>query len=129
MTCTDVRDARSSLRARLVTLREGVRSSDHDPGTETLSFDLTASGVALVAGFPSLLLLLVLLLGRLESWMLMPDERAATVTQLLDQVEEAEELEKAVALMMSEVADRPSSKKPSEAARRRAFRLARRRRA
>jgi len=94
-----------------------------------LSFDLTASGVALVAGFPSLLLLLVLLLGRLDSWMLMPDERAATVTQLLDQVEEAEELEKAVALMMSEVADQPSSKKPSEAARRRAFRLARRRRA
>ena len=94
-----------------------------------MPFDLTPSGVALVAGFPSLLMLLVLLLGRLESWMLMPDERAATVTQLLDQVEEAEELEKAVALMMSEVADRPSSKQPSPAARRRAFRLARRRRA
>lgn len=93
-----------------------------------MSFDLTPSGVALVVGFPSLLLLLVLLLGRIESWMLMPDERAVAVTQLLEQVSEAEELEKAVALMMSEVADRPTSKKPSEA-RRRAFRLARRRRA
>ena len=76
-----------------------------------------------------MLLFLVLFLGRIESWMLRPDERAAAVTQLLEQVNEAEELEKAVTLMMSEVADRPSSKKPTSAARGRAFRLARRRRA
>lgn len=92
-------------------------------------FETTLGAAALVAGFPLLLLLLVLLLGRIEDWMLMPDERAAAVSQLLDQVDEAEDLEKAVALMMSEVADRPNSRKPSETARGRAFRLARRRRA
>ena len=92
-------------------------------------FDTTVGAAALVAGFPLLLLLLVMLLGRIEDWMLMPDERAAAVSQLLEQVDEAEELEKAVALMMSEVADRPTSRKPSDSARGRAFRLARRRRA
>ena len=38
------------------------------------------------------LLLFTLFLGRLEAWMLMPDERAAAVSQLLEQVDEAEEL-------------------------------------
>lgn len=91
--------------------------------------DMTLPAVALIVGFPLLLLLLVLLLGRIESWMLAPDERAAAVSHLLEQLDEAEELEKAVALMMSEVADRPTSQRPSAAARGRAFRLARRRRA
>jgi hypothetical protein len=91
-------------------------------------FETNVGAAALIVGFPLLLLLLVLLLGRIEDWMLMPDERALAVSQLLEQVDEAEELEKAVALMMSEVADRPNSDKPSKAARGRAFRLARRRR-
>lgn len=91
-------------------------------------FDLSPAGVALVVGFPLMLLLLVLFLGRLESWVLMPDERAAAVAQLLEQVDEAEDLERAVTLMMSEVTDRAGSKKPSASARRRALRLAGRRR-
>ena len=94
-----------------------------------MSFDLSPSTAAMVAGFPLLLLLLVLLLGRIEDWMLMPDERAAAVSQLLEQVERPEELEKAVALMMSEVADRSSVKTRSPAARTRSVRLAGRRRA
>ena len=94
-----------------------------------MSFDLSPSTAAMVVGFPLLLLLLVLLLGRIEDWMLMPDERAAAVSQLLEQVERPEELEKAVALMMSEVADRPSAKTASPAARTRSLRLAGRRRA
>ena len=94
-----------------------------------MPIDVSATAWMLVVGFPLLLLLLVLFLGRIEDWMLMPDERAAAVTQLLDQVEEAEELEKAVALMMSEVADRPSTRRTSPAARGRALRLARRSRA
>lgn len=94
-----------------------------------MPFDLSPPGIALLFGFPALLLMLVLFLGRLEDWVLNPDERAAAVSQLLEQVDEAEELEKAVALMMSEVADRPSSRRPSPAARMRAWRLVRRRRA
>jgi hypothetical protein len=94
-----------------------------------VTFDLNPGSIALVVGFPLLLLLVVLFLGRIEDWMLSPDERAAAVTQLLEQVDEAEELEKAVALMMSEVADRPTSRKQSSAARIRAWRLAKRRRA
>lgn len=92
-------------------------------------FTLSLPGVALLLGFPLLLLLLVLFLGRLEDWVLNPDERAAAVSQLLEQVEEAEELEQAVALMMSEVADRPNTRHPSPAVRGRAWRLVRRRRA
>lgn len=88
--------------------------------------DFISTAAFLVVGFPLLLLLLVLSLGRLEDWMLMPDERAAAVSQLLEQVDEAEELEKAVALMMSEVADRPEVRRQSPAAGGRALRLARR---
>ena len=84
---------------------------------------------ALIVGFPLLLLALLLVLGRIEDWMLRPGERAAAVVQLLDQVEEADELERAIALMMSEVADRPTARHPSPAARGRAVRLARRSRA
>ena len=94
-----------------------------------MSFDLTPNIIAMVVGFPMLLLVLVLVLGRIEDWMLMPDERAAAVSQLLEQVDRPEDLEKAVALMMSEVADRPSTKEPSPAARTRSVRLAGRRRA
>lgn len=81
----------------------------------------------LIVGFPLLLLALVLFLGRLEDWTLMPDERAAAVSQLLEQVDEAEELERAVTLMMSEVADRTSARRRSPALRGRALRLVGRR--
>ena len=94
-----------------------------------MPFDLSLPGIALLIGFPALLLLLVLFLGRLEDWVLNPDERAAAVSQLLEQVDETEELEKAVALMMSEVADKPTARAPSPATRARASRLVRRRRA
>lgn len=94
-----------------------------------MTFDLSPAAVVLVLGFPLLLLALVLFLGRVEDWMLMPDERAAAVSQLLEQVDGPDELEKAVALMMSEVADRPSERDRSPAARGRAWRVAHRRRA
>ena len=82
---------------------------------------------ALVVGFPLTLLVLLLVLGRLESWVLMPDERAERVSRLLDQVDEADELEHAVTLMMADVT--PTSRPaPSARARRRwALRLAARR--
>jgi hypothetical protein len=91
-------------------------------------FEMGLGAAALIIGFPLMLLLLVLFLGRLEDWVLMPDERAAAVSQLLEQVEETEELEKAVVLMMSEVADRSTSRRTAPAVRRRALRLAKRRR-
>ncbi len=94
-----------------------------------MPFDFSVGSVVLIAGFPLLLLLLLLLLERIESWMLTPDERAAAVSHLLEQVDEAEELEQAVALMMSEVADRPTAPHQSAASRTRAWRLVRRRRA
>ncbi len=103
--------------------------SDEISKEDVVPFDLSLSAAALIVGFPLGLLLLVLFLGRLEDWVLAPDERAAAISQLLEQVEEADELEKAVTLMMAEVADRPTARKPSPVIRRRALRLARRRRA
>ncbi|HWB70967.1 MAG TPA: hypothetical protein VG452_02020 [Egibacteraceae bacterium] len=70
--------------------------------------------VALVVGFPLLLMCLLWLLGRLEAWMLEPDERAAAVTRLLEQVDEAEEVERAVTRLMARVADRPAGERPSQ---------------
>ena len=91
---------------------------------------LGLGAMALVIGFPLLLLVLLVFLGRLESWMLLPDERAAQVSALLEQVEEADELEHAVALMMAEVTPTPVEHRGSDrAARRWALRLAGARRA
>lgn len=59
---------------------------------------------ALVAGFPVLLLVLVAALGWIEAWMLQPDERAAAVQRLLDQEDEVDRLEQAVAVMLAPVA-------------------------
>ncbi len=91
---------------------------------------------ALIVGFPVLLLGFLWFMGWLESWMLAPDERAAAVSRLLEQVDEAEELERAVALLMAEVADRPGGRTSRADAtgrtplsRRRAVRLAGLRRA
>jgi Na+-transporting methylmalonyl-CoA/oxaloacetate decarboxylase gamma subunit len=64
-------------------------------------------GVALVIGFPVLLLVMIEALGWLEAWMLQPDERAAAVQQLLDQEDEIDRLEHAVAAMLAPVATVP----------------------
>ena len=92
----------------------------------TVDLGLGFGALALVIGFPLLLLVLLVFLGRLESWMLMPDERAAQISVLLDQVDEADELEQAVALMMADVTPSPEERRVSDPARRRwAMRLAR----
>lgn len=64
-------------------------------------------GVALVIGFPLLLLVLLAALGWLEAWMVQPDERAAAVRLLLDQEDEVDRLEHAVAVMLAPVATVP----------------------
>lgn len=69
--------------------------------------------LALVLGFPLFLLGGLWLLGWLEAWMVQPDERAATVRRLLDEIEEDADLEAAVAALLSEVADPPMA--PSHA--------------
>ncbi len=91
-----------------------------------MPFDLNLGAAALIVGFPLLLLGLVLFLERIEDWMLMPDERAAVVSELLERVDETDELEQAVAVMMSKVANRQGSRVPA-ATRGRAVRLDRRR--
>lgn len=70
--------------------------------------------VALVVGFPLLLMGLLWLLGRLEEWMLQPQERAAAVTELLERVEEAEEIERAVTRLLAQVTDRPDGDRPGQ---------------
>lgn len=68
----------------------------------------TGVGLAcLVVGFPLLLLSLLWLLGRLESWMLEADERAAAVAEVLEQAERAEEVEAAVSRLLADVTDTP----------------------
>jgi hypothetical protein len=53
--------------------------------------------IALVVGWPALLLMVMWLLGRLEAWVLQPDERAAAVEQLLAEAKHADEVERAAA--------------------------------
>jgi len=62
--------------------------------------------LALVAGFPLLLLGVIWLLARLEAWMLRPYERAALIADLLEHAVEAEEVELGVARLVAEVTDR-----------------------
>lgn len=61
--------------------------------------------LGLLTGFPSLLLGVMWVLGWLEAWMLEPDERAATIEQLLEGADEAEEVEQAVTALFAQVAD------------------------
>jgi uncharacterized membrane protein YhiD involved in acid resistance len=68
---------------------------------------------ALVIAFPLLLLLSLHLLGRLESWMFSPDERAAKVTTLLQEVEAPDQVEAEVARLLSEVAQIRAAPRPS----------------
>lgn len=62
--------------------------------------------LALLVGFPLLLLGMLALLGALEHWMLEPDERATQVQQLLDERDEADDVEKAVTRLLAQLADR-----------------------
>lgn len=62
--------------------------------------------LALIVGFPLLLLGMLALLGALEQWMLEPDERATQVQQLLDERDEADDVETAVARLLAQLADR-----------------------
>jgi hypothetical protein len=52
---------------------------------------------------PLLLLLMLYLLARLESWMFSPDERAEKVARLLDEVETPDDVEAEVTRLLSEV--------------------------
>lgn len=61
--------------------------------------------LALVLGFPGLLLAGLWALGRLEAWMLQPDERAAEIELLLEGEDEAEDVEVAVTRLIAGVAD------------------------
>ena len=60
---------------------------------------------ALVVGFPLGLFAMVWVLGWLEAWMVQPDERAAAVQALLAQEGQVDDLERAVADLMAQVAD------------------------
>jgi hypothetical protein len=64
------------------------------------------SALALMLGFPAVLLALLWFLERLEEWTLRPDERAVAVTRLLEQSERAEDVERAVAVMLHDVPKR-----------------------
>lgn len=89
-----------------------------------MDFDVGVGAAVLVTVFPLLLLGFIWFMGRLEAWMLVPDERAAAVVELLEQVDEADDLERAVTSMMAGVP-------PAHAVRRRrrdALRSVRRRR-
>lgn len=65
----------------------------------------TLGALALVVGFPVLLLAAIWGLGMLEAWMLQPDERAAKINRLLEAEHEAEDVEVAVTRLVAEVAD------------------------
>jgi hypothetical protein len=80
------------------------------------AFGIGLGATLLVVGFPMLLLAGLWLLGRLEAWMLQPDERAETVQRMLEADAEAEEIEAAVTRLMAEVADRPAQRTPSRGA-------------
>lgn len=76
--------------------------------------------IPLVAGFPLAMFTVLWVLGRLEAWMVQPDERAAAVQQLLAEEEQVDALERAVAELMAQVADdhrRESRRAPRQASR------------
>lgn len=62
--------------------------------------------LALLVGFPLLLLGMLALLGALEQWMLESDQRASHVQQLLEEQRETEDVEAAVARLLAQLADR-----------------------
>lgn len=62
--------------------------------------------LALLVGFPLLLLGMLALLGALEHWMLEADERATQVERLLEGQREAGDVEVAVTRMLTQLAGR-----------------------
>lgn len=68
---------------------------------------ISLGAVALIIGFPTVLMGVVWLLGALEAWTLQRDERAAVIQQLLEQADGADEVEEAATELMAQVADRP----------------------
>lgn len=64
--------------------------------------------LGLLMGFPMLLLGVMWVLGWLEAWMLVPDERAAKIEELLQREHAVEEVELAVARMVAEATDEPT---------------------
>lgn len=62
--------------------------------------------LALLLGFPLLLLGMLALLGALEHWMLESHERAARVQALVEDRREVHEVEAAVATLLAQLADR-----------------------
>lgn len=71
--------------------------------------DVGPLGLVLVLGFPILLIVGVVMLGRLESWMLSPDERAVAVTDLLERLDDAEAVERAATVVIGDVRSRRAS--------------------
>lgn len=69
---------------------------------------VSTGALALVVGFPLLLLLAIQVLATLEKWMLQPYERAVAIERLLAQEGEVEEVERAVARVLADVADVPA---------------------
>jgi hypothetical protein len=63
--------------------------------------------LVLVPLVPVVLLTMIWVLGRLEAWMLQPDERAARLELLLSELDEPEDVEVAAARLLAEVADSP----------------------
>lgn len=61
--------------------------------------------VALVVGFPVALFAMLWIFAAVEAWVVQPDERAAVVRGMLAQMEEVDELERAVADLVAQVAD------------------------
>lgn len=73
---------------------------------------ISLGALALLVGFPLLLLGMIGLLGWLEAWMLQPDERAAAITELLERGYDVGEVEVAVARLLADAADRPETRPP-----------------
>ncbi|HUH08350.1 MAG TPA: hypothetical protein VML96_11190 [Egibacteraceae bacterium] len=63
--------------------------------------DFGLAAVALVAGFPLLLLGGVLWLERLEGWMVQPDVRGDALARLIEQALESDELEARAVRLLS----------------------------
>lgn len=70
------------------------------------------AALGLLIGFPLLLLGVMWVLGWLEAWMLHPYERAVEIERLLAQDVEAEAVERGVARLVADVADRPAPRSP-----------------
>jgi cytochrome c-type biogenesis protein CcmH/NrfG len=67
----------------------------------------TTVAFVLAVCVPVVLMAMIWVLGALEAWMLQPDERAARLHLMLQQIDEPDEIEQQAARLLAEVADRP----------------------